>query len=176
MVITSGQADVPREVSRHRWIDGFQEVMPFVRQAGLTLTIENFPGATSPFVISSDVMEAVRAVPGLKLTFDNGNVLTGGEDPAASFRQCVQHVVHAHFKDWDVVPEPGGTLGLDGRRYQGALIGEGIVDHRSCLAAMQQANYQGYINLEYEGNKYPPEEATRRAAVYLRQLMDEIEA
>ena len=48
---------------------------------------------------------------------------------------------------------------------------EGIVPHRECLAAMKQAEYKGYINIEYEGNKYPPDAATRRAAKYLRTLM-----
>ena len=174
MAVTPGKQGVPRDVSRRQYIRGLQESADFARQAGIGMTIENFPGAGSPFVISSDVLEAFREVPGLKLTYDNGNVLTGGEDPADSFRKCAKYVVHAHFKDWDVVPEPGGMLGLDGRRYRGALIGEGIVNPRSCLAAMKQAGYKGYINIEYEGNKYPPDEATRRAAIYLHDLIREL--
>ena len=63
---------------------------------------------------------------------------------------------------------------MDGRRYQPALIGEGIVPHRECLAAMKQVNYKGYINIEYENNTYPPDEVTRRAAKYLNGLMEEI--
>ncbi|MBU4200381.1 MAG: sugar phosphate isomerase/epimerase [Verrucomicrobia bacterium] len=176
MIVTPGKGGVSREVSRRQFIAGLQEAMPLARKAGITITIENFPGAASPFVVSSEVLEAIREVPGLKLTFDNGNVLTGGEDPAESFRKCTAHVVHAHFKDWDVVAAPEGMPGVDGRRYRGALIGEGIVDQRSCLAAMKRAGYTGYINIEYEGNQYPPDEATRRAAAYLHQLMDEIEA
>ncbi len=31
---------------------------------------------------------------------------------------------------------------------------------RGCLAAMQAAGYQGYINIEYENNKYSADEAT----------------
>jgi len=45
------------------------------------------------------------------------------------------------------------------------------VPHKACLAAMKKAGYKGYINIEYEGNKYPPDAATRRAAKYLRTLM-----
>ena len=51
------------------------------------------------------------------------------------------------------------------------MIGEGVLDHRSCLEAMHQAGYRGYINIEYEGNDYAPEEATRRATAYLREIM-----
>jgi len=174
MVITPGKQDVPREESRRQFIRGLQESAAFARQAGILMSIENFPGAASPFVVSSDVLEAFREVPGLKLTYDNGNVMTGGEDPAVSFARCAEHVAHAHFKDW-VLGEPGkGMEGLDGKHYEAALIGEGIVPHRACLAAMKQAGYKGYINIEYEGNKYPPDEATRRSAYYLQDLIRQL--
>lgn len=174
MIPTPGKKDVPRDLARRYIIRGLQEVLVAARQAGVTLTLENFPGAGSPFVISSDMLEAVREVPGLKITFDNGNVLLGGEDPAASFARCVPHVAHAHFKDWSQVAHGEGREGLDGRWYQAELIGEGLVPHRACLAAMKKAGYTGYINIEYEGNKYPPEEATRRAAQYLQNLIAEL--
>lgn len=173
MLVTPGQNSVPRDVARGQYIQGLQESADFARQAGIMASIENFPGADSPFVIAADILEAIRAVPGLKLTFDNGNALQG-EDPASSFSRCAKYVVHAHFKDW-AITEPGkGTKGLDGRYYEGALIGEGIVPHRACLEAMKRADYRGYINLEYEGNKYPPDKATRRAAKYLQALMAEL--
>ena len=174
MAVTPGKQGVPRDVSRRQFICGLQESAAFARQAGISMSIENFPGLDSPFVISSDVLEAIREVPGLKLTYDNGNVLLGGEDPAVSFTRCADHAVHAHFKDWTLDQTGKAREALDGRRYESALIGEGIVPHRSCLAAMKQAGYKGYINIEYEGNKYPPDEATRRAAEYLRKLMNEI--
>ncbi|MDD5483886.1 MAG: sugar phosphate isomerase/epimerase [Kiritimatiellae bacterium] len=171
MVVTPGKPGVAREVSRRQFIGGLQESADFARKAGIIMTIENFPGKDSPFVVSSDVLEAFREVPGLKLTFDNGNVLTGGEDPSVSFMRCAAHVVHAHFKDWVLAGPGGGLEGLDGRHYAAALIGEGIVPHVSCLDAMKEAGYQGYINIEYEGKQYPPDEATRRAAGYLNNLI-----
>lgn len=174
MIVTPGKAGVPRDVSRRQYIRGLQECTALARQAGITMTLENFPGADSPFVISSDVMEAIREVPGLKLTYDNGNVLLGGEDPAVSFKRCAEQVIHAHFKDWVLAEPDKGREALDGRRYESALIGEGMVPHRACLQAMKQAGYKGYINIEYEGNKYPPDEATRRAAEYLQNLIREL--
>lgn len=174
MAVAPGKQGIPRDVSRRQYIRGLQESAAFARQAGISLTTENFSGPDSPFVVSSDILEAVREVPGLKLTYDSGNVLLGGEDPAVSFARCADHTVHAHFKDW-VLAEPGqGMEGLDGRWYQPALIGEGIVPHHSCLTAMKQAGYKGYVNIEYEGNKYPPDEATRRAAKYLQNIIQEL--
>lgn len=171
MVVTPGKEGVSRDDTRNNFIRGLQQAAPWAKDAGITLTVENFPGAASPFVTASDFHAAQRAIPGLKLTYDNGNAGTG-ENPAESFRLCAKDVVHAHFKDWELCTD--GMLGLDGRRYRGALIGEGIVDQRSCLAAMKKAGYPGYINIEYEGSKYDPEEATRRAAKYLTGLMAEL--
>ncbi len=171
MLITPGINGQPRDITRRNYIRGLQECAGFARQAGITMTIENFPGADSAFVISSDVLEAIREVPGLKLTYDNGNIALGGEEPAVSFTRCAEHVAHAHFKDWDQVPADQGRVMLDGRHYVSALIGEGMIDHKSCLEAMREAGYTGYINLEYEGNKYPADEGTRRAARYLQNLI-----
>jgi sugar phosphate isomerase/epimerase len=174
MVITPGKQGVARDVSRRQFIRGLQESSAFARQAGIFMSVENFPGAASPFVVSPDVLEAIREIPGLKLTYDNGNTLQG-EDPVVSFQRCADHVAHAHFKDWILAAPGKGMEGLDGRRYEAALIGEGIVPHKTCLEAMNKAGYKGYINIEYEGNKYPPDEATRRAAEYLQNLMRELQ-
>ena len=105
----------------------------------------------------------------------DGQVLLGGEDPAASFARCAAHVIHAHFKDWVRAAPGAGMEALDGRRYTPALIGEGVVDQKACLAAMQSAGYGGHINIEYEGNQYLPDDATRRAARCLRERMVELE-
>jgi sugar phosphate isomerase/epimerase len=174
MMTTPGKAGLSREESRRNYIAALREVIPSAKSAGITFTIENFPGPVSPFVISSDILEAANQVPGLRLTFDNGNVLTGGEDPAVSFERTKAYAVHAHFKDWMLVRENEGMKGVDGRSYRGALIGEGIVDQKSCLRAMKKCGYRGYIDIEYEGNLYAPEAAVRKAHEYLQRLMSEL--
>jgi sugar phosphate isomerase/epimerase len=174
MLVTPGKKGFTREESRRNIIASIQEAMPAARQAGVTMTVENFPGATSPFLISSDILAAVAVIPDMRLTFDNGNVVTGGEDPGLSFERTKDYAVHSHFKDWMVVGENEGFKGLDGRNYRGALIGEGIVDQKGCLRAMKKCGYTGYINIEYEGNIYTPEVAVRRANDYLRGLMAEL--
>lgn len=160
---------------RRRWLDALAEAVPMARQAGLTLTIENFPGKQSPFVTSAHVLEALQAVPDLRLTFDSGNTATG-EDPGESFRRTAAYTVHAHFKDWQIRNTPGDGYRemVDGRGYRSALIGEGDVDNRGVLVAMWDCGYDGCINIEYEANDYDPFEATRRVAAYLRQCAAEI--
>jgi sugar phosphate isomerase/epimerase len=170
MVVTPGRGDIPRAECRARYVDSMKSLMPLGRAAGVQLTVENFPGKGSPFVTAADFHDAANALPGLGLTFDSGNAASG-EEPAESFMQCASAAVHAHFKDWTVLTskEEGGTEMLNGLRFKPALIGEGVLNHKSVLKAMQQANYGGCINIEYEGPA-DPYEAIRKAVAYLRSM------
>ena len=143
----------------------------FENEKGQNLLVENFPGVESPFVTADELLEAVGKVPGLKITFDNGNAFTG-EDPAESFRKSVKHVVHIHFKDWDVSNEKkeGYREVRKGGYNIPALIGEGAVNQKSCLDAIRDSGYEGYINIEYEGGKYNAYEGVERAVNYLRSI------
>jgi len=174
MIVLPGLPDVPRERTREYAITGLSQAVPLCEANGVTPTIEHFPGATSPFAVSADMNEAVAAVPGLKITYDNGNVLMGGEAPADGYINSREHIVHAHFKDWDLAED--GRLGIDGRTYEAVLIGEGLVDPRPCLQAMAQGGYNGYIDFEYEGNLYEPAEAMRRGLPPLLDMLDEVSA
>jgi len=175
MVVPSPKEGVDRNVSRANFIERFREAAAYAIDAGINMSLENFSGWNSPFVTADDFLEALAEVPSLKLTYDNGNAFTG-EEPAQSFTRCAEHVVFAHFKDWVETNEDEGRKALNGNYYKPALIGEGIIDHKSCLAAMKKGGYKGYINIEYEGNDYSAEDATRKICAYLRKLIAEVES
>ncbi len=171
MIVPVPPAGQDASTARANWIRGLREFMPPAGGDGPAVTVENFPGCNSPFVTAADFLEARREIPGLMLTYDNGNAASG-EDPEESCRRCAPYIVHAHFKDWVVRDDAadGYTRMRDGRYYQPALIGEGVVPQARCLAALRAAGYTGCINIEYEGNLYPPAEAVRRAVATLRAL------
>ena len=169
MVVTPGKKGEDRSDARKRWIIGLKKAIEHAKKVGITLTVENFPGAYSPFVIADDFLEAVAEIPELRLTFDSGNT-AGGENPADSFRKCNRYVVHAHFKDWIRSEKEHGCLMLNGEYWQGELIGRGIINHSEVINQMQKAGYAGYIDIEYEGNSIPAKDAVRIAADYLREL------
>ena len=153
--------------NRRLWCEVLAEVSPLAAERRLTLTIENFPGAASAFVTAADFYEAKRAVPSLKLTFDDGNAATG-EDPAESLRACMKDVVHVHFKDWVFSRTPGGMLMRNGLYGTPALVGEGDVPTRAVQKELADSGYDGFVNIEYENNAYRAEEAIRRALDYLK--------
>ena len=155
--------------NRNRWIEVLREVAPLAEKRNLILTVENFPGAASGFVTADDFYAAKKEIPSLKLTFDNGNAASG-EDQIFSLKRCFKDIVHVHFKDWDISSSPveGWRQMRDGRYYFPALIGEGDIDNAATLRTLEELGYDGFINIEYENNKYPADEAIRRALDYLR--------
>jgi sugar phosphate isomerase/epimerase len=171
MIPTPPKQGLSSAESRKNWIAGLGEAAVFAKDAGLILTVENFPGLESPFVTAEELLEAVNEVPDLRITFDNGNAFSG-EDPAESFRKCAKYVVHAHFKDWEV--STGKKEGWREMRKGGyhipALIGEGAINQKSCLDAIRDSGYKGYINIEYEDDKYNAYEGVERAVKYLRNI------
>lgn len=173
MIPIARKPEYSREEQRKRAIEGFAEAVRLGREYGIRTTTENFVQG-GPFITSSDMKELLAAVPEMAVTFDGGCVLAGGEDPCASYLAVKDRVIHAHFKDYVRVPAgESGIEGLDGNRYQAVLIGEGLVDYRSLVRTMKQAGYDGYVNIEYEGNTYPAEAAIGKALEYLKQVESE---
>jgi len=171
MIPTGSNDKMPRSEFRLQWIKALTEVALLADNAGITLSVENFPGMHSAFVTAADFFEAQKEIPQLRLTFDDGNAASG-EDPVESFKKCREFVVHAHFKDWNILSSPaeGYRQMLDGKYYQPALIGEGNVNTIGCWKAMRDAGYNGYVNIEYEGNDIKADVAVARAATFLRNI------
>ena len=155
--------------NRKLWIEILAEIAPLAEKRNLILTVENFPGIASGFVTADDFFEAKKAIPSLKLTFDNGNAASG-EDQIESLKRCFNDIVHVHFKDWDISAEykESWRQMRDGRYYMPALIGEGDIDNKLTLSTLEELGYNGFINIEYENNKYPADEGIRRVLEYLR--------
>ena len=171
MVPTMARPEQSRNEFRRFWIEGLRAVLPFAEDAGVVLTVENFPTRHSAFVTADDFLLAKRELPSLRLTYDNGNA-AGGEDPVESYNKCADDVVHVHFKDWYIRDEPGEGYReqLSGKYFKPALIGEGDLDTAACWNALGERGYDRFINIEYEGDDHRAHEGIRQAVEYLRGL------
>ncbi len=68
-----------------RIISALQKITPYAESKGVVLTIENYPALQTPFCSVAEVTNILDQVPGLKLTFDYGNMLVAGEDPLKAY-------------------------------------------------------------------------------------------
>lgn len=176
MIPTGVNASIVRSEFTSFWIEALKKVMPICKAMDITLTVENYPGKHSAFVTADDFITARNELPDLKLTFDNGNAASG-ENPVDSLLQCKDDIVHVHFKDWYIRNEyhEGYQQMLDGRFYKPALIGQGDIPTVECLEALEQIDYQGYINIEYESSDIPAKKAIAQAVNYLKSHSNKIE-
>jgi len=158
-------------VARRNWIEGLARSVDFATAAGVTLTVESFPVAESPFIGRSDFSELLSAVPDMKITFDDGNVWSG-DDPVQFVKAFADAIVHVHFKNWEQcdLHDPAVRKFRDGRHCRPGLIGKGLLDERPVIAALRQIGYQGCINIEYEG-EIPIASVMQWAVDYLRPLL-----
>lgn len=106
---------------------------------------------------------------------DIGNFLCADEDPQHAVGIAAPYAVHAHVKDFlyksGEVEKPGGSwIATRGGNYlRGTVVGHGAVPVRSCLRILQNAAYDGYLSVEFEGAEevLPSLEA---ALEYLRRI------
>ncbi|MGH2459711.1 MAG: sugar phosphate isomerase/epimerase family protein [Chloroflexota bacterium] len=169
------KASVSPAVARAWIIEGLRACVPIATRLGLTLTIEDHSSQAAVYGRSAHLIQICDAVgPHLAVTYDVGNFLLAREDPLAAADCLAGRIVHAHFKDWQIVapsepPPPRGVVGVDGTRYTGAVLGEGMLDLPGATTRLQRVGYDGYVSVEYEGPGDP--RATVRRGVDLLQTL-----
>lgn len=155
---------------RKAWMEYFAQAEPLAAQAGVQLTCESTGYRTSPITTAAEIKELLEAVPGLKLTFDNGNVATA-DDQVASYQTLKDYIVYFHLKDWKIydTPQPGADLKRCGKYFEDVYIGDGNIDIAAFLNQIEPAHRDLYMNLETRDftGTLPPQEAFKRLLVKL---------
>lgn len=146
---------------RKAYIEYYVQAYELAKDAGVTLTLESTGFGNSPITTAAEVLEVLQAVPGLKLTFDYGNVATA-DDPDAAYCRLHDYIVHFHLKDWHFSdqPQPDGWLARNGRYVGGRLMGTGDLDLVGFWAKVSEEHRQLPVNLEsidYTGKMTPAE-------------------
>jgi sugar phosphate isomerase/epimerase len=166
--------EADKERTRNRIAEGLNLVMSHANGAGIVVTLEDFPNPLTPYCSIADLQWMFAQVPGLQLTFDNGNFMLGGDDPLTALQTLGDSVANVHIKDWEVNPAGQGMRLPDGRYIRGGLHGQGLIEHQPIFAEFARQGYDGYLAFEYEG---PMDhcEATRQGLEYLRGVLAEVQ-
>ncbi len=136
---------------RHLFAEQLALVAEYAKPAGITVTIEDFDPFPH-FVASAQSCRHVLdlAGPDVCLTFDTGNFLNGGDQPAEIFPLVQDRIRHVHVKDKTRrVPDslPSNT-GVNGVQYKGCLIGDGAAQIGLCVELLQSSGYQKWLSIE----------------------------
>lgn len=164
------------------WREGVARVVPGIRQVAdyaQSLGIRTCTENHGRIMQDSDRVEyLIRAVdhPNYGWLVDMGNFLCADEEPRHAVGVAAPYAVHAHVKDFlyksgqEDVPV-GGWFGTRGGNYlRGTVIGHGVVPVRACVHILQNAGYDGYLSVEFEGREETLP-ALENAREYLRKLL-----
>jgi len=80
--------------------------------------------------------------------YDPCNVMAAGIDYRMALWTMREHIIHVHLKD--------GAVSVD-RGFERVMLGEGHLDIRWIVDALDTLGYEGHLALEYELDTEPPE-------------------
>ncbi len=125
-----------------------EALVPILRDHDVRLAVENHPDEKTP----ADILVKIERGHGwLWATVDTGWWGTHGYDAARAIDELGEHVLHVHLKDVRQVGEPHETCPW----------GEGVVDVRACVRALQRAGYGGVYTVEHEPEDHDPSDEIR---------------
>lgn len=146
--------DISAPDARKMVADGMNACQETAGPLGITLLLESFGVARELHAASADLFEVFAMCDdAIKITFDMGNYVYGGDDPTAVVDAWLPHTAHVHIKDVARVPDdqPGGLMSNDGHRYVGCRLDQGAVQCSEVLRKLKAGGYAGALSLEMGG-------------------------
>lgn len=141
-------------------IDSFTLLCSYAKDKNVYICAEDFPSLDIPMCSVKDIDVLMEQVEGLRLVYDNGNMLVEGEDPMAYYERYKDRIGYYHVKEVFVVEKEqlqiftnqGYYLGdkmYDGKYMLPTIHGKGILDIKGLLHRLKEEHYEGYISVEY---------------------------
>lgn len=161
--VFSGDASegVSFEDARQWIIEGLVDVSNYANSKGIKLALENHGRLAGRSDQVKGIIDDVRDKCGhdaLGANPDTGNFMLVGQEGHDAVEDVASYAYMVHFKDFKKAPKDheGHTYNaLDGTKYVGTVIGEGEVDLGSCISSLKATGFEGWLNLEYEGEGDP---------------------
>ncbi len=140
------------------WIvTGLREAADYAGSRGVTLALENHGSLAGRSHQVGEILDAVGS-PALKANPDTGNFLLVHQASHEAVAALASRAGMVHFKDFKPVADDylgASYTSIDGVKFAGQAIGEGVVDLPDCLLSLKTAGFDGWLNIEYEAEEDP---------------------
>ena len=139
---------------RENIVQGLLALCALAKERGITVVMEDFDSAVSPYRDMNGVRYFVDRVPDLQVAFDTGNFAFCDEDELEAFELLKDRIAHVHLKDRALAPgspdeRPLVTLG--GRKLYASPFGSGIIRSEEILRRLREMHYDGVVTVEHYG-------------------------
>jgi sugar phosphate isomerase/epimerase len=149
-------------------VDSFKKCVGYAEEKGVTMVLENHGLLAGKSAQVKSIIEAVGSK-ALRANADTGNFLLVGERPIEAVRNLGELVGFVHFKDMKADPE-GRYPDLEGKRFNGTVIGSGDCDVKGVADYLRSIGYTGWLSIEFEGEG-DPVEGTVESIRYTRSIL-----
>ena len=157
----------------------FKPILDEFKKLGIKFALE-----VHPTEIAFDIASAERAIaavdghPAFGFNFDPSHLGYQGVDYVEFIRRFKDRIFHVHMKDvyWASTPQLSGVFGGhlsfgDPRRFWDfRSLGRGCVNFEAIIRALNQANYQGPLSVEWEDSGMNREHGAAEAAAFVKKL------
>lgn len=135
-----------------RLLDNLDRLTDHAASRGVTATLHPHVGT---MIERPDEVRRVLDGSAIPLCLDTGHLLVGGSDPALLARELPERIAHVHLKDVDAgwaIRVRAGEVSYTEAVQRGMYrpLGEGDVDIRGIVAALEGAGYTGWYVLEQD--------------------------
>src|ERR1035438_4869392 len=144
--------------------DSLPLVDKLVKEYDLKVAIHNH-GPTEALATGMDVWKAVQPFDQrIGLCLDVGHRFRAGENPAETIRQCHERIYEVHLRDTAVT---GGAM----KDPQPTIVGHGLLDFRTIIAALLEVKYPFHAEFEYEKKEDNRVPGLAESVGYIRGLL-----
>lgn len=156
-----------------------RELGEYAASKKVTFAIETGPETA---LLLRQFLDSLK-VKGIGVNLDPANlVMVTGDDPVAAVETLAPYIVHTHAKDgrqlkpcdrfevYGAFAEGGFDKLVErtGKLFEETPLGEGAVNWKAYLAALEKIGYNGYLTIERETGSNP-EQDIRKAVAFLKQ-------
>ena len=138
--------------ARNWIIEGLAEASKYAHERKVKLALENHGTLAGRAEQVRGLIDAVRSRSGndaLGANPDLGNFVLVNQLSHEAVSDLAPLANMVHFKDFNLGEGP--FVALDGTKYIGAAVGEGVVNLEQCLLELRVGKFDGWLSVEYEG-------------------------
>ena len=139
-------------------VKSVREITEYAEQLGIKTMTENHGTVCQDSLRVEQLVNAVNH-PNFGVLVDMGNFLCADENPAEAVSRIANLAFLVHAKDFVKIDfqnrqkEENGFETRGCNILKGVSVGKGIVPLEQCIAILKRAEYDGYIDVEYEGEE-----------------------
>lgn len=184
-IVTTHIGVIPADKSNSRWgilADACRKLGEFAEDMDSYFAIETGPEKA---IVLKDFLENI-GTKGIAVNYDPANfVMVTGEDPVQSVFTLKDYIVHTHAKDGIMLKQTdpeiiykyfaeGGIEDINLKDYfLETPLGEGNVNFKEYLGALNKIGYKGFLTIEREvGDK--PLSDIKHAIEFLKELIEKL--